>query len=467
MNYENISAAKARARSDRAEPARLNDLVTEDEAALRFADLYRTRLRYCFSHGAWFEWTGSIWRRNNVGLAFDWARQLARRLAAEEPDKVRYVTSKTAFAAGVERFCRSDEAFRVEAEHWDRDPLLLGTPGGTVDLRTGILGPADPVDAITKSVAVVPAETAACPTWLRFLDESTGGDAGLARFLAQWAGYSLTGDTREHALVFVFGAGGNGKSVFVDTLGGILGDYAVTAAMETFVAANHDRHSTEVAMLRGARLVTASETEEGRAWAETRIKSLTGGDPVTARFMRQDNFTFRPAFKLLFVGNFKPVLRNVDDANRRRFNLVPFTRKPAVPDRLLEEKLKAEWPGILRWAIDGCLDWQRHGLVRPAVVTDATRDYFEAQDTFGAWLAEECDIEPGNTWKSATSAELFTAWSEYADAAGERTGTRKSFADLLEKRGLASHKGGKGVRTFRGIRLRPRRSFTGHNSDRN
>jgi len=190
----------------------------------------------------------------------------------------------------------------------------------------------------------------------------------------------LTGDTREHALVFVFGPGGNGKSVAVNVQVGIMGDYATTAAMDVFIASAGDRHPADLAMLRGSRLVTASETEEGRQWAESRIKQLTGGDRITARFMRQDFFTFLPSFKLQIIGNHKPGLRNIDDAARRRFNLVPFVQTPAVPDRQLEEKLKAEWPGILRWMVDGCLAWQRDGLVRPASITTATEAYFADQD---------------------------------------------------------------------------------------
>ena len=145
-------------------------------------------------------------------------------------------------------------------------------------------------------------------------------------------------------------------------------------------------------MLRGARLVSATETEEGRAWAESRIKQLTGGDPISARFMRQDFFTYVPTFKLVFIGNHKPALRNVDDAARRRFNIVPFLHKPPTPDQHLEQKLRAEWPAILRWMIDGCLAWQRDGLVRPAIVAAATEEYFSEQDILRQWVEECCEI---------------------------------------------------------------------------
>ena len=220
--------------------------------------------------------------------------------------------------------------------------------------------------------------------------ETTGDDEGLIRFEQQFAGYCLTGSIKEHALFFGFGPGGNGKGTFVNTLAGVMGMYATTAAMDTFTASYLDKHPTEIAMLHGARMVTASETEEGRTWAENRIKQITGGDPITARFIRQDFFTFKPAFKLMLIGNHKPNLRNVDEAARRRFNIVPFTRTPAVKDLDLEEKLKQEWPAILRWMIDGCLDWRDNGLVRPASVREATDDYFASQDILGQFLAEEC-----------------------------------------------------------------------------
>lgn len=434
--------------------------VTEDAAAQRFADYFADRLRYCHDTGGWYEWTGSIWRRERTGLAFEWARQLAREISLEDDMKIRAVAGKANFAAGVEKYARSDRVFAVTADIWDSDPFLMGTPDGTIDLRTGQVREADPGDGITRMTAIAPAQTPNCPTWMRFLDEATGGDADMVRFLQQWSGYSLTGDTREHALVFVYGGGGNGKSVWLNTLAGIMGDYATTAAMETFTATSVDKHPTDLAMLRGARLVTASETEEGRAWAESRIKSLTGGDQITARFMRQDFFSFMPTFKLTVVGNHQPALRNVDEAMRRRFNIVPFTRKPANPDKGLPEKLQAEWPAILRWMIAGCLDWQAHGLIRPQSVLDATAGYFNEQDLFAQWLADECDVEPGNSHKWDTTATLFASWTAYAKAAGEVPGTVKSFAPAMLRHGLRTRRTFSG-RGYEGIRLKPRMTHDG------
>ena len=173
----------------------------------------------------------------------------------------------------------------------------------------------------------------------------------------------MTGYVREHVLVFLLGFSANGKSVFVSTVTGIFGDYAITAPMEMFLASSVDRHPTEIAKLRGARLVIAQETQKGRRWDKAKIKNLTGGDKLTARFMRGDFFDFSPTHKLMIMGNHVPRLRSVDEALRRRFLLVRFTVciPPAERDPQLADKLKAEWPAILRWMIDGCVEWWRDG----------------------------------------------------------------------------------------------------------
>jgi len=222
--------------------------------------------------------------------------------------------------------------------------------------------------------------------------------------------------------------------------------------METFVSSSTDKHPTDLAMLRGARLVYASETEEGRNWAESRIKQMTGGDRIRARFMRQDFFEYLPQFKLLLIGNHQPNLRNIDDAAKRRFNIVPFTHKPAAPDPDLIAKLHGEWPGILRWLIDGCLAWQRVGLVRPPVVTEATAEYFEEQDTIRHWIEERCHTGKGGLWCSST--DLFTSWSSWANGHGEKPGSVKRFVGALRKLGFKYQRTNTG-RGFFGIEAKP------------
>lgn len=437
-----------------AELAGKQELITEDSAALAFAQQYRAELLFDHDAKSWFRWTGNHWQQERTRLAFAWARDLIRDLTENEAIKVKALGRKTAFTSGVERFAQTDRAFAITTADWNRDRYLLATPLGTVELNTGRLRPAKPDDRINKLTAIGPSSTISCSRWLTFLSECTGNDAEVVAFLQRWLGYCLTGDICEHALVFCYGPGGNGKTTLLNTVTAILGDYATTAAMETFVASQFDHHTTDLAMLCGARMVSAAETEEGRAWAETKIKRLTGGDPVTARFMRCNNFTYWPTFKLMVIGNHEPALRNVDDAARRRFNIIPFTRRPAVIDMQLEQKLKAEWPGILRWMIDGCLEWQRIGLAPPETVLAATASYFENQDLFAQWLEEKCDAEPDNPHKTTTSADLFKSWSDYAKAAGDTAGIRKSFARILERHRFKPDRAHGGTRIWRGIRLR-------------
>ena len=449
--------------NDNADLGRAQELdggvVTQDGVARVFAERFTGKLRYCHHTGGWFRWSGTHWQRDETDVAFQYARRLGRETTDGAKDSVLKEVRKVTFASGVERFARGDEALAVTAEAWDRDPWLLGTPGGTVDLRTGDLRPADPREGITKLAAVEPTELIDCPTWLRFLDDVTQGDEGYIRFIQQWGGYCLTGDTREQALCFAYGGGGNGKGVLIRVLSGILADYAMMAAMETFTASKYDRHPTEIASLRGKRLVTASETEQGRQWAESRIKQLTGGDRMRARYMRQDEFEFDPVLKLLLIGNDKPSLSTVDDAARRRFNLLPFNFKPAVADQHLETRLQAEWPSILRWLIVGCLDWQANGLNRPAVVSGATEEYFAEQDVFGQWLDEACIVDKANPYRKATTGELFGSWSDYARASSEPIGTERAFSQALQKRhfpivkNVPTPAGGR-ARGFSGIELR-------------
>ena len=341
-----------------AEVARADAWTGVEKALRRLAETRAGRLVH--DGAGWWAFDGTLWRRRR-----DVTREMRaalREAGTAEP--------WPALVAAVEQLARQDPSLTTcpalaAAGAWDPDPMRLGTPGGTVDLATGALAPADPADRITRATSVAPAATADCPLWRRFLAEAMEGDADRVRFLQRFCGYALTGETSEHVLLFGLGEGGNGKSVFANIVRTILGTYAAVAAPDLLAggagARGRQLHSAEVAMLAGARLVTASETEEGRTWADGRLKLLTGGDPVTARFAGRDPFTFTPRFKLLVTGNHMPALRCVDAALRRRLRLVPFAHTPAVPDRRLEAKLRDESPAILRWMIEGCVAWAAEG----------------------------------------------------------------------------------------------------------
>lgn len=411
-----------------------------DEAlALQFTDRHHHDLRYVDAWGKWLIWDGRVWHPDDTMRTMDLARAICRDAAAtcDIPRNATAIASAKTVAA-VERLARADRRHAATVKQWDVDPWLLNTPGGVIDLRTGDRHPHQPGDHMTKIAAITP--DGVCPRWRRFLDQVTAGDDALQAYLQRVAGYCLTGLTREQVLFFIYGTGGNGKGVFLNTLCGIMGSYAMTAAAETFTASSHARHLTELARLRGSRLVVAQETEQGRPWAEARIKSITGGDPITANFMRQDHFEFLPMFKLAMAGNHKPVLGSVDEAIRRRLHLILFAFKISPDDRDLDlpDKLKAEWPGILQWMVEGCLMWLAEGLARPPAVSAATDDYLDAEDTMGQWLAayadQEMHLQRRLDWRS--SAELYASWCSWAEKVGEIPRSQKQFCQALEARGF-------------------------------
>jgi putative DNA primase/helicase len=350
-------------------------VFSEEDLALRFAARHIDNERYVAKWNHWYCYDGTRWVVDETRETFSLARNLCREVATQinkARDAKAIASAKT--RAAVISLAGEDRRIAATVDQWDADLWVLNTPGGVVDLRTGALRLHRVEDYMTKITAVAPDASCPTPLWSKFLATVTANDKDLESYLARMEGYALTGSIDEHALFFLHGGGNNGKGVFMRTTAGVLKDYHRTAPIETFTATNVDRHPTELAMLRGARMVSVSETEEGRRWAESRIKQLTGGDPVSARFMRQDFFEFMPQFKLIISGNHKPGLRSVDEAIRRRFNLVPFsvTIPQAERDIELSEKLKAEWPGILAWMIGGCLQWQQIGLAPPRCVTEAT-----------------------------------------------------------------------------------------------
>jgi putative DNA primase/helicase len=429
--------------------------LSEEALALRFSRQYEGELRFVAGWGRWMCWDGARWRQDDTLAVFDRCRAICRRASAECGDAQERAAIKIAAAqtvAATERLARSDRRHAALVEQWDADPWLLNTPTGTVDLHTGELHRHEREQYHTKVTAAGPGGD--CPLWRLFLDRITDGSSELQAFLQRVIGYCLTGSVREHALFFLYGTGANGKSVFLSTIAGLLGDYAKTAPASAFTANSTEQHPTDLAGLRGARFVTAIENEDGRWWAEAKIKSLTGGDPITARFMRQDFFEYVPGFKLVVAGNHKPGLRNVDEAIRRRLHLIPFTvtigEQERDPD--LADKLKTEYRGILQWAIDGCLMWQQDGLNPPENVRSATSDYLAAEDAIGRWMEDRC-LHGEGYWTAGEC--LFADWQQWCDQTGERPGTQKRFTQGLQARGISpERRGGAGTRGFGGIALR-------------
>jgi putative DNA primase/helicase len=437
-----------------------------DEAlALKFAERHADRLRHVALWGKWFCWDGSCWRVDETLLAFNRAREVCREAAqicGEKRFAGAIASAKT--VAAIERLARADRQCAATVDQWDADLWLLNTPGGIVDLCTGELRPSAPEVYASKITAAAPDGACQTPLWTKFLDDVTAGDGELIAFLQRMAGYLLTGSTREHAFFFIYGPGGNGKGTFVDTITGCMGEYHRAAAIETFTVTNTNRHPTELASLRGARCVTASETEQGRRWAESKLKLLTGQSKITAYFMRQDPFDYTPQFKLLFEGNHKPGLRSIDEAIRRRLHLILFPVKirDEVKDLKLRDKLKVEWPGILLWMIEGCMKWQTIGLAPPEAVRAATDDYLESEDSVAAWIEECC--EPDSQARELIS-NLYANWRAYADKNGVYAGSKTDLGDKLVDKGFLRDRGSRGKRMHVGLRIKPLMRRDGSASD--
>jgi putative DNA primase/helicase len=425
---------------------------SEEYLALLFTKHHVGKLRYVAAWGKWLMFDGTTWKFDETLKTYTMARIICRDAGntLNKPSASKAIASAKTCNAVV-TLARSDHRHAATVDQWDRDPWLLNTPGGVVDLRTGKMRKHRIDDYMTKITAVTPDANCPIPIWRKFMKAITTGE--LQAYIRRVLGYGLTGLTIEQCLFFLYGLGGNGKGVLMNTAAGIFHDYHKTANQETFVVTNNEQHPTELAMLRGARLVTVPETEAGKRWAESRVKTLTGGDAINARFMRQDFFEFMPQFKLVISGQHKPGLNSVNEAIRRRVNMLPFNVivPEAERDKHLTEKLKVEWPGILAWMIEGCLEWQSIGLNPPKIVTDATEEYLKAEDRYGRWL-DECCVRDVNGWTGSTA--LFESWKEWADQNREYVGTRTKFSSDIRDRGfkLQGRESGNG---FLGVKVKP------------
>ena len=428
----------------------------EDALANGFSERH-PELRYVSRWSKWLEWTDLGWVEDTTLHIYDLTRLHCRACAAGNPNaalsSIRKVKS-AATRASVENLARSDRRHAATAEQWDADPWLLNTPGGLVDLRTGAIRPVRLDDYCLRLTSATPIDKP-IPRWLAFLDQTTGGDAQMIAYLRRLGGYAMTGDVREDFLGFIYGPGGNGKSVFMDTLQHVLGAYAVNAGMDTFTESKTGSHSEDVARLAGARLVIAQETEQGRRWNEQRVLALTGGGKITARRLYEASFEFQPQCKLVFSGNHKPALRNVGDNFRRRFNIIPFLRKPEVVDKELRSKLWDERDGILYWFLVGCIEWQCDGLQPPESVRAATSEYFENQDILGQWIIDCC--EPGES----TIRTLYKSYRTYCEGLHEFALRQGEFKDAITEAGPASKRPGTRRRlSSKGLRVRVSESHT-------
>jgi putative DNA primase/helicase len=334
---------------------------------------------------------------------------------------------------------------------FDQDPMALTVANGVLDLATGTLAPARPERRLTKALGVAYDPTATCPRFERFLTEIFPTDtADLVTFLQRFVGLCLTGLVTEHILLIFWGDGRNGKTTLLHVLLKLLGPFAQVAPLSLLLEGKHGRPSipNDIARLVGVRFVVTSETPEHARLAEAIIKTLTGGDRLNGRFLNHEFFDFDPTHKVLLVTNHKPTVRGRDHAIWSRIALVPFSVKFWKPednppsgaplaDPDLSDILLTELPGVLRWAVEGCLAYQRGGLIRPAIVRAATEEYRVEQDVLGPFLDEHC-VTDHAAW--TPTDPLYSRYAEWAKGANEHVLTKKAFGMELGKRGFPGTK---------------------------
>lgn len=429
--------------------------------------------KICFIPGdkMWRVWTGHKWERDTT-LGHEKVIREALRLQSlymlaladatpteSEGRALRAAAFRMQSANGIASIVRMSRAFLAKHQtDFDNDTLLLNTPGGVVDLTTGVLTPPDPKRLMSMSTDVSPAPGRP-NRWLRFLHDLTGGDLDLQDYLQRMAGYALTGSMSEKKLWFIWGSNSDtGKSTFVNILKGVFGEYEKNVDASAFVSSRQsDGNNFGLAPLHGARLVTATEPPAGQSWDEKRIKAVTGDDEITCRFLRGQFFTYSPTFKIIIVGNHEPEIASVDDAMLNRVNIVPFTIK--VPeDRKIADlsqiMLREEGPQILQWMIEGTLSWRAVGLTPPDVVLEKNVDYELSEDVFMTWLAEECDRGEGYEVRRQS---LYSSWARWSRARGEDPGGFKAFKRLVDSKKLQGvfdkQLGPRRLQGYLGIRL--------------
>jgi len=423
---------------ERGEPAPIEVRKSDQGNAMRLVHRHGQDLLYCHPWRKWLIWDGRRWRVDETAEVVRRAKEAVQSIYAEAAEtadeKKRQDLEKHALKSEANarikamiESAQSEPGIPVLPDELDADLWLLNCLNGTLDLRTGELREHRREDRITKLIPVEYDPEATAPTWDAFLQRIMDGNEDLIAFLQRAVGYSLTGDVGERVLFFLHGRGANGKSTFLETVRALLGDYAQRAPTETLLARRSGNIPNDVARLRGARFVSASESEEGKRLNEPLIKEVTGGDTLCARFLHAEFFEFEPECKLWLSTNHKPVVRGTDKAIWDRIKLIPFavTIPEAEQDKHFGEKLKAELAGILAWAMRGCLDWQENGLGVPGAVKRATESYREEMDTLGDFIKDCCVVGPT---VEVITKDVYNVYVEWCKANGEQPISKRAFA---------------------------------------
>ena len=437
--------------------------LTDLGNARRLVARHGADLRYCYAWRKPLAYDGCRWAVDDSAAIWRLAKDTVASIYIEA-GQAADDTERKALANHARRseaeprikamisLAQSEPGIPVRPEQLDTDPLLLNVQNGTLDLRIGELRPHDASDLITKLAPVEFDRDAKAPTWDAFLARVLP-DANVRAFIQRLVGYSMTGLTIEQVIAFLIGCGANGKSTLIETLLALLGDYAKTAAPGLLLRSRGDRHPTELADLHGARFVSTVEVGEGRRLKEDLIKQLTGGDTIKARRMHENFWEFTPTHQLFVAANLKPEVRGTDLAIWRRIIVIPFnvTIPPPDQDKNLTQKLKAELPGILAWAVRGCLDWQRDGLGASEEVVEATANYRAEQDLIGQYLEERCVEGDRFEVRAATAFKDYTAWAIAQGLSDRERLTSKAFGTRMRVR--FKSKKTKSARFYHGVGL--------------
>lgn len=415
--------------------------------AKRFIDLFGEDFRYNYTDKIFLYWDGCRWAADQTGAVERSADVSVEAMSAEAEwyEKNGDEDAAKAFRKHIKasRSNKSKTNMLKEVQHnmpimpfqLDKHKMAFNVPNGTLSLKSGQLVPAKRDYFITKFSPIEYTDNADCVLWQKFLDDIFGGDRELIRYIQKAVGYSMTGDTSEQCVFFLYGTGRNGKSTFLDVLREIFGDYVSNIQPETIMVKNSMGNgiNSDIARLKGARMVTTVEPNEGVRLNEGLIKQLTGDDAVTARKLYGNEFEFKPEFKLWMATNHKPIIRGTDDGIWRRIHMIPFTVQIPIDkvDRQLKSKLEREYPAILRWAVEGCLLWQREGLKQPRAVLGMTREYRREMDVISGFLDDRCEVGEGF---SAKSSELYAAYSAWCEANTEFKMSNTKFSVEMEKR---------------------------------
>lgn len=438
--------------------------LTDTGNGRRIARDHKQDIRYCHIWGCWEIWNGRYWEKDSSGEIYRRAKNTVASIYSEAAIAIDSEQRKTLAAHATRsesearinamiNLAKSEPGIPVSPNMFDIDPWLLNCENGTLNLKTMELYQHRRENLITKLAPVSYDMTAECPIWISFLQKIMNGNQGLITFIQKALGYTLTGDTREQVLFILYGTGANGKSTLINTIISLLGDYALQTPAETFLQGDRSGGiPNDIARLRGARFVAAVEAGEGRRLSEVLIKQLTGQDTITARFLHQEFFEFKPICKIFLATNHKPRISGTDHAIWRRVRLIPFnvTIPESERDKELPDKLKSELPGILAWAVRGCLGWQELGLGMPEEIRNATEGYRADMDLIANFLDECCNI---SSFASVWAGDLYDAYTAWCSVNGEKAHSQRRFGMSLTERGFIRERGTAGRIRWLGIGL--------------